>query len=325
MALLLLLGCGGAQSPAPQPAPTEIGASDALREEERRADQGPAATALAEMAEADLTTEEGREVLSLSAASTLAVTTMVMVIGGVTETPPNDCYAIERSERDGTQVVDVRADDCPGRQADGQRSSGHLTLESRETECGEWAALTLRSWTTSDPRPCGETGSPTGTRVYDGRVVADGCQGLITVDLVFGGEGLEKIDDECRPVRRTAMRYRLSHRGKDAPPGSPMSGEGEVGIGGVGRAFVETIDETIDRECRTEAASGVTRARAAGHVAEVRYDGATDCSDPGSAPLFLDGEPAGTTEHACAAGGSGPVPFAPLLLLLVFRRSRVDG
>jgi MYXO-CTERM domain-containing protein len=322
--LSLLLGCGGAQPPQ-RSTPTDIGASEELRAQERQEARGVAAAALAEMAEADLTTEEGREVLSFSAASVMAVSTFLMMLGGMAEAE-SDCFAIERSESGGTTRTEVRADGCAGNAQDQKRSSGLLVLEERETECGKWASLTLSPWSIRDERACGSTGSPKGTRIYEGRIVSDECQDTVDIDLVLGGDGLDEIDGECRPVRQTALRY-LLQSGDAATDNAPINGRGEVGLGGVGRATVETVDETMmSADCRSEAASGLTRARAGGHVAEVRYDGASECSDPGSAPLFLDGQPAGTTEHACAAGGSGPAPLAPLLLLLlVLRRRRVDG
>jgi len=247
-----------------------------------------------------------------------------MFLGGIAEEPPNDCFEIESSEASGTKRTEIRAERCPSEATDQKHATGTLVLEERETECGEWTALSLHSWTSNDERPCGNTGSPKGTRSYDGRVVVDECQGTFVLDLVIDGEGLEEIDGDCRPVRRTALRYRMTSG--DMAESEPMNGEGEVGISGVGRATVETIDQQMSRDdCTTEAASGVTRARAGGHVAEVRYDGATECSDPGSAPLFLDGVPAGASEHACAAGGSAAGAFAPLLLLLAFRRRRIDG
>jgi len=325
--LALLLGVSVACSPVsqaeePAPAPTDIGASEALREDERALARGFAGPALAQMPEADLTTEEGQEVLSFSATSVMALSTFMMILGGVAETA-DPCYDIERAEQDGTERVEVRADDCAGTQpADGRRYDGMLVLEERETECGKWASLTLQSWTIKDDRTCGESGAPRGRRVYEGRIVSDECRDTIDVDLVLGGEGLEELDGECRPVRRTALRYRLSRSGGDAQ-NAPIGGEGEVGVTGAGRARVETIEQrVISDDCRTEAVSGLTRARADGRVLEVRYDGATECTDPGRAPLFLDGQRAGTTEHACAAGGSGPAPLLPLILLLAFGRRR---
>ena len=103
-----------------------------------------------------------------------------------------------------------------------------------------------------------------------------------------------------------------------------MNGRGEVGIVGVGRASVETIDEVLGQStCRSEAQSGLTRASAGGHVAEVSYDGATECTEPGRAPYTLDGQPAGTTEHACSAGGTGSsFGFAALAYFGLRRRRR---
>lgn len=321
LTLAVLVGCGGAQLAQPRSTPTEIGASEELRAQEAREAQGAAATALVEMAEADLTTEAGREVLSFSAASVMAVSTFVMMLGGMAEAE-SDCFAIQRSESGGTTRTEVRADQCASGAEDQKRSSGVLVLEERETECGEWSSLTLSPWTIHDERACGSTGSPRGTRLYEGRIVSDECQGIVDIDLVLGGEGLDEIDGECRPVRQTALRYRLSNR-DGATENAPIGGEGEVGITGVGRATIETIEEKMmSNDCRSEAASGLTRARAGGHVAEARYDGDSECTDPGSAPLYLDGQAAGTTEHACAAGGSGPAPMVPLLLLLAFGRRR---
>lgn len=326
-ALLLVLGCGGATAAPSEPTePTTIGASDELRAEDARGAEGPVGAALAAMPEADLTTAEGLEVLSFSAASALAMATFTLALGGHAEEDVNECFVVERSESDRGQRTSVRANDCPETQTPERRVSGEMVLEKRQSSCGEWTSLTFRPWTIVDGRPCGSSGSPKGTRTFEGRIVADECAGTMVLDLVLGGDGLQERNGECDPIRQTALRYRLGHDDDALEGGSPLSGRGEVGIAGVGRATVETIDEVIGREtCGTEAVSGLTRARSGGHLAEVSYDGASECTDPGSAPLALDGEPAGQVAYACAAAGSttgaAALPLAFALLCLRRRRS----
>jgi len=320
--LTVLVGCGGASVGTPRAEPTEIGASDALRAEEARLAEGPVGAALASMPEADLTTTEGLEVLGFSAASVFAMATFTLALEMHAE-EPSDCLVTERSETaDGERTV-VRADGCASTTTPGRTMTGELIVETRQSECGKWVALTIRSWSIRDDRPCRTTELPKGTRIFEGRVVSDECTDAMSVQLRISGEGWEDRQDQCQPVRETALRYELRHGGEGLEGGAPMNGRGEVGIVGVGRASVETIDEVLGREdCRTEAESGLTRARAGGHVAEVRYDGATECTEPGSAPYTLDGQPAGTTKHACAAGGTGGGSCLPIALALLFLRRR---
>ncbi len=322
--LTLLVGCGGAAATSSEvPAePTAIGASDALRAEEERLADGPVGASLAAMAEADLTTPEGLEVLSFSAASTFAVATFTLALQAHAS-DVSDCVTTERSETsDGKRTV-VRSNDCASGGSSSRRMTGELIVESRQESCGEWVGLELRSWTIRDDRNCGSTDHPKGTRIFSGRIVSNECANTMTIELLISGEGWEERQGQCHPMRETAVRYQLRHGGGGVDSG-PLNGEGEVGIAGVGRARVETIDEVVGQsDCRSEAESGLTRARAGGHVAEVTYDGATECTEPGSAPYTLDGQPAGTTTHACAAGGapSGST-LLPLALVLLGRRRR---
>lgn len=323
LALAVLLGCGGASTPGTAE-PTAIGASAELRAQERREADGPVSASLAAMAEADLTTEEGLEVLSFSAASVFAMATFTLALQAHAG-EPTDCIEREHSETaDGTRTV-VRANECPRDDTPERRMTGELIIETREQSCGEWVGLTLGSWSIVDDRHCGSTEHPKGTRIFQGRILSNECGNTMSIELLISGDGWEERDGVCQPMRETALRYELSHGADGLEGAAPMNGRGEVGIAGAGRARVETIDEVLGRQdCRTEAESGVTRASAGGHVAEVTYDGATECSNPGSAPYTLDGQPAGRTEHACAAGGT-PSAFAlpcVVLLLLLRRRSR---
>lgn len=323
--LLLLASCGASSTAATreESAPTPIGARDEPRAAEAgAAAEGPAGAALAQMSDADLTRPEASELLGFSAGSAMTLGTFVLALAAYADPEAADgCYSVERSERDGVQQVVVRADDCVDALAPQRRVSGTLVVETQPSECGTRTALTLRGWRIRDDRPCEPGGPPMGTQGIEGRVVADECGGTMSLDLLLDGGGLRR--GVCRPSRDTALQYRLEH-GEGAREGrSPIAGTGRVGIADLGRAAVETRGEILrSEECATEAMAGTTRASAGGHVLEVTYDGATDCSDPGRAPYTLDGEPAGTTEHACAAGGAPSAWALPLALLLWLRRAR---
>lgn len=80
---------------------------------------------------------------------------------------------------------------------------------------------------------------------------------------------------------------------------SEWSGVGTIATAEHGKVEILTFAKVHDRSvCRTEPVSGITKLRAGGHTALIRYDGAFDCDPDGRAEWSLDGVPMGEIDVA---------------------------
>jgi hypothetical protein len=100
--------------------------------------------------------------------------------------------------------------------------------------------------------------------------------------------------------------------------------EGELAAEGKGRVRVRGTDIAFDDDrCAHEPLAGRTELWAGKHHVEIRYDGATDCQDPGTARWWRDGVAQGELggipgESGCSvASPRGTDALAGLLVLLV--------
>ncbi len=127
-------------------------------------------------------------------------------------------------------------------------------------------------------------------------------------------DGTEDLDADGTPDERT------------------WNGTGRAGTSVVGVVAGTTMDEVLnDVTCSSEALSGTTRFEAAGNVAVVTYDGATDCSvDSTVTWTYNDVAQGSLSGVACAvaaagahpAGGLGPLLFGAIVFALLASRRR---
>ena len=270
-----------------------------------------------EWTEADLTTEGGREVLAFSAGGVMALSAALLLSTGRTVENAEDggCWSVnEEALADGASRATVRGEGCTSGET--IRISGQVTYERHERACGARTEIAFFDWTQSGSVHCGDGSDATGTLRYNGTLSVDECARTSDLDLRVDGTGTEQLPTGCRDVRTRRVRYQARETGPEDAPF--IHGRGRVALASAGRADLQTNDQVGPRSeiCVTESSTGVTRASAAGHTAEVRYDGAELCTDPGKAPLFVDGTARGEAPYACSAGGSSPaLPFLAVLLL----------
>ncbi|MFT5355881.1 MAG: hypothetical protein ACI9KE_003101 [Polyangiales bacterium] len=140
------------------------------------------------------------------------------------------------------------------------------------------------------------------------RGVVSGDESWFGIDVVW-----QSALESCRPAQTTGIRYEGHFAQTEGR--YELRGHGVIGNAHSGVVEIESNQVGEPRECMNESLSGWTRITSRGHTAEVRYDGESECTDPPSAALFVDGTRRGTTTFACAAQpGRGPTPWALALL-----------
>lgn len=165
--------------------------------------------------------------------------------------------------------------------------------------------------------------------------------GLVWGSVRVATEGAPRFALDVRVEANEPMRdlapgstwLAIDARGHRDPRGR-WTVEGELAAEGRGRVRMRDTELELDDErCSHEPLTGLTELWAGEHHVEIRYDGATDCDDPGTARWWRNGVDQG--ELSGIAGGSGCSvatrrsdglgALGVLLLLLGARRRCVTG
>lgn len=181
------------------------------------------------------------------------------------------------------------------------------------------ATLEMEEWGSDRTSHCEDSDHPLSTRANGSANFTEG----FAADFAQTGTGTTVSPrGACQPFDELVAQYEGSR--EDTDDARIFEGRGFVGATGVGRFFVRTEREVVQRDvCRKEPASGTTTARSGDDVAVLTYDGATACDDPGSATWTLNGEAQGDVAVSCSAGGSsGGVLWCLGLVLFLRRRTR---
>ncbi len=226
---------------------------------------------------------------------------MIAIWVATIEAEPGTCPRIERSGTKLEAFGDCVADD-------GQLWTGHASLHTRNGV----VRARFEEFGDSDV-------------AVTGRIEVDGgSRPRYAIDARF-----DMSRNDQRPAGQPSW-LAIDARGHVADDGT-WQGEGELGAQGLGRVRVRGRAIALDDEvCSHEPLAGTLELRADGHEVVIRYDGASDCDQPGTALWWLDGAPQGELTGingglACSVGsggrGLGPLALS-LLLLLARRRSR---
>lgn len=284
---------------------------------------GPGSQALGEMEPAALTTSA--EVGGFANGSAVRLYGLVAALELQSQDPQNGNCPVVTVDGNTTTYEGGCSD------AGGNRYVGRFT-DRRDAAGSSSGTLSFDGFGTEETEECANGTTYTARQTLDGTLTRGGsaAKGTFDIDMLMTGTG---VTDTCQTsTQRIAIDYTGEVDGgfprteQDFLRVTTWNGKGRIGLDGLGKAEVETVDEKLDANtCQTEAVSGSTTITSGENKAVITYDGAAQCTLDSSATWTLNGTAQGSLSGVgCSAVGTGAVSAWGLVALggLLLRRRR---